>query len=39
MIENGDLETTTNIRAYLKPMTDLNFIPCLFIVSHVFAIL
>ncbi|CAF1017735.1 unnamed protein product [Rotaria sp. Silwood1] len=39
MIENGDSETSADSRAYLKYITDLDFIICLFVVSRVFAIL
>lgn len=39
MIENGDSETSANSRAYLKSITDLDFIVCLFVVSCVFAVL
>ncbi|CAF1512951.1 unnamed protein product [Rotaria sordida] len=39
MIENCDSDTSANSRAYLKSITDLDFIICLFVVSRVFAIL
>jgi hypothetical protein len=39
MTESGDSETSANSRAYLKSITDLDFIVCLFVISRVFAIL
>ncbi|CAF1475297.1 unnamed protein product [Rotaria sordida] len=39
MIENDDSETSANSHAYLKSIKDLDFIICLFVVSHIFTIL
>ncbi|CAF4224708.1 unnamed protein product, partial [Rotaria sordida] len=39
MIENDDSETSANSHAYLKSIKHLDFIICLFVVSHIFTIL
>ncbi|CAF4889588.1 unnamed protein product [Rotaria sp. Silwood1] len=38
-MENADVETSANARAYFKCIKDLDFIICLSVVSHIFAIL